>query len=78
MKIKTLAELDTGRVFENVNEAIEYCREFGDNSLEAAKKLVTANMEMSEYGFASALCREAELLEAPLPSDKPKATALRA
>ena len=66
MKIKPLSELDAGRAFENVDEAIVYCREFGDNALEAAKQLVVANMGMSEYGFASALCREAELLEAPL------------
>lgn len=59
----TIDKIETNRVFESVDEAIEYCRKFGDYSLQAAKILVIANMEMSEYGFASELCKEAEMLE---------------
>jgi hypothetical protein len=59
----TIDKIEKNRCFESVDEAIEYCRKFGDCSLQAAKILVVANMEMSEYGFAGELCKEAELLE---------------
>lgn len=59
----TIDQIEKNRVFNSAYDAIEYCRKFGDYSMEAAKILVIVNMEMSEYGFASELCKEAEMLE---------------
>jgi len=59
----TIDQIEKNRVFESVDEAIEYCRKFGDYSLQAARILVVTNMQRSEYAFAGELCKEAELLE---------------
>jgi hypothetical protein len=52
LESKNLTELDPHRGFDSPSEAIEYAKRQSD-PFEAAKQIIMANIEFSEYGFAS-------------------------
>lgn len=55
------SDFDPGRQFEHVDEAIAYCRQQPDPRA-AVRAIVIANMDAGEFGFASELVKEAEVL----------------
>ena len=59
MKTKSF---DPYRVFKSPYEAIEYCEKQKD-PMKARWAIAKANVEMGEYGFASEVVRESEVME---------------
>lgn len=53
---------DPYRGFESPREAIEYC-EKQEDSMKAMWAIAQANVEMGEYGFASEVVRESEVMD---------------
>lgn len=50
-----LQQFDAARAFRSPDEAIEYCREF-PGPLRKLSRIVQANLELNETGFAAELC----------------------
>jgi len=55
-------KFDPYRGFNSVREAIRYAEKQLD-PVDAAKQIVTANIDWGEYGFAAEVCREIETIE---------------
>ena len=57
----TPVKFDPSRSFESPAEAVEYAKQQRD-PIKAVKAIIIANLDMGEFGFASEVCREAEVI----------------
>lgn len=57
----TTMKFDAERDFKSPGAAIEYCRFFPE-PFEAAKRIICANIDRAEYGFAAEVAGEVETL----------------